>query len=69
MVLCSKCKVMIKYQKFIFECVECGKKFRKKDIEDFFNGQNLNPSLTLKAAGIRNNSKILVITTKDIEGA
>ena len=42
MVLCSKCKVMIKYQKFIFECVECGKKFRKKDIEDFFNGQNLN---------------------------
>ena len=42
MVLCSKCKVMIKYQKFIFECVECGKKFRKKDIEDFFNGQNLS---------------------------
>ena len=42
MVLCSKCKVMIKYQKFIFECVECGKKYRKKDIEDFFNGQNLN---------------------------
>ncbi len=42
MVLCSKCKVMIKYQKFIFECVECGKKFRKQDIEDFFNGQNLN---------------------------
>ena len=42
MVLCSKCKVMIKYQKFIFECVECGKKYRKKDIEDFFNGQNLS---------------------------
>jgi hypothetical protein len=42
MVLCGKCKVMIKYQKFIFECVECGKKYRKKDIEDFFNGQNLN---------------------------
>ena len=43
MVLCSKCKVMIKYQKFIFECVECGKKFRKKDIEDYFNkGEIIN---------------------------
>ena len=34
-----------------------------------FNGQNLNPELTLKAAGLKNGSKILVITTKDIEGA
>ena len=34
-----------------------------------FNGQNLNPDLTLKEAGLKNGSKILVITTKDIEGA
>ena len=34
-----------------------------------FNGQNLNENLTLKQAGLKNGSKILVIGTKDIEGA
>ena len=34
-----------------------------------FNGTDLDPNLTLKQAGLRNNSKILVISTKDIEGA
>jgi hypothetical protein len=37
MVLCSKCKSLIKYEKFIFECPKCGKRFRNKDIEDYFN--------------------------------
>ena len=34
-----------------------------------FNGQNLDTSLTLHEAGLKNGSKILVISTKDIEGA
>ena len=34
-----------------------------------FNGQNLDENLTLKQAGLKNGSKILVIGTKDIEGA
>ena len=43
MVLCSKCKVLIKYEKFIFECPVCGKRYRNKDIEDYFiNGQIIN---------------------------
>ena len=39
------------------------------EIKFIFNGINLDPILTLKAAGIKNMSKILVITTKEIEGA
>jgi hypothetical protein len=39
------------------------------EMKFIFNGLNLDPRLTLKAAGLKNNSKILVITTKDIEGA
>ena len=39
------------------------------EMKFIFNGVNLDPSLTLKAAGLRNNAKILVISTKDIEGA
>ena len=39
------------------------------EMKFIFNGQNLNMDLTLKAAGLKNGSKILVITTKDIEGA
>ena len=43
MVLCGKCKVFIKYEKFIFECPECGKRFRNKDIEDYYNkGEIIN---------------------------
>ena len=30
MVLCSKCKSIIKYEKFIFECNECGLRFRQE---------------------------------------
>ena len=39
------------------------------EMKFIFNGINLDPSLTLRAAKLRNNSKILVISTKDIEGA
>ena len=39
------------------------------EMKFIFNGLNLDPRLTLKAAGLKNNSKILIITTKDIEGA
>ena len=39
------------------------------EMKFIFNGLNLDLRLTLKAAGLKNNSKILVITTKDIEGA
>jgi hypothetical protein len=39
------------------------------EMKFIFNGLNLDPRLTLKAAGLKNNSKILVITTKEIEGA
>ena len=34
MVLCSKCKSIIKYEKFIFECNECGLRFRQEIKED-----------------------------------
>ena len=39
------------------------------EIKFIFNGQNLKPELSLKDSGLKNNSKITVITTKDIEGA
>ena len=39
------------------------------EMKFIFNGQNLNPDLTLNEAGLKNGSKILVIGTKDIEGA
>ena len=39
------------------------------DMKFIVNGLNLDPNLTIKAAGLRNGAKILVITTKDIEGA
>ncbi len=39
------------------------------EIKFIFNGQNLKPELSLKEAGLKNSSKITVITTKDIEGA
>ena len=34
-----------------------------------FNAKNLNPSLTLSAAGIAHNSNIFVVTTKGVQGA
>ena len=39
------------------------------EMKFIFNGQNLDTSLTLHQAGLKNGSKILVISTKDIEGA
>ena len=39
------------------------------EMKFIFNGQNLDTSLTLHEAGLKNGSKILVISTKDIEGA
>ena len=39
------------------------------EIRFIFNGQNLKPELSLREAGLKNSSKITVITTKDIEGA
>ena len=39
------------------------------EMKFIFNGQNLEPNITIQKAGLRNGSKILVITTKDIEGA
>jgi hypothetical protein len=39
------------------------------EMKFIFNGQNLDQNLTIQAAGLRNGSKILVIGTKDIEGA
>ena len=39
------------------------------EMKFIFNGQNLDTSLTLHQAGLKNGSKILVITLKDIEGA
>ena len=39
------------------------------EMKFIFNGQNIDSSLNIRQAGLRNGSKILVITTKDIEGA
>ena len=39
------------------------------EMKFIFNGQNLEQNLTVHNAGLRNGSKILVIGTKDIEGA
>ena len=39
------------------------------EIKFIFNGQNLKPEISLREAGLKNSSKITVITTKDIEGA
>jgi hypothetical protein len=39
------------------------------EMKFIFNGQNLDQNLTIQAAGLRNGAKILVIGTKDIEGA
>jgi len=39
------------------------------EMKFIFNGQNLEPNITIQKAGLRNGSKILVIGTKDIEGA
>ncbi len=38
MIICSKCRAMNKYDKFIFECPECGKKFKgnEENLEDKF---------------------------------
>ena len=35
MVLCSKCKSMIKYEKFIFECPICNLRFRDENNDNF----------------------------------
>jgi hypothetical protein len=43
--------------------------FYQGQMKFIFNGQNLDENLTIQAAGLRNGSKILVIGTKDIEGA
>ena len=43
--------------------------FYQGEMKFIFNGQNLDQNLTVQAAGLRNGSKILVIGTKDIEGA
>ena len=39
------------------------------EMKFIFNGQNLDQNITIQNAGLRNGSKILVIGTKDIEGA
>ena len=39
------------------------------EMKFIFNGQNLDQNITIFNAGLRNGSKILVIGTKDIEGA
>ena len=39
------------------------------EMKFIFNGQNLDQNITIYNAGLRNGSKILVIGTKDIEGA
>ena len=38
MILCSKCRAMSKFDKFIFECPECGKKFKanEENLEEEF---------------------------------
>ena len=38
------------------------------ELKFIFNGQNLDEKLTLKEAGLKNGSRILVISTKDIHG-
>ena len=41
---------------------------KKEDMKFIYNGMTLDKNLTIKGAGLRNGSKILVITKGDIEG-
>ena len=63
--------IQISLDKTVAELIQAYKNKMPFDGESkfIFNGQNLNPALSLKSSGIKNMSKILVITTKEIEGA
>ena len=41
---------------------------KKEDMKFIYNGMTLDKNLTIKGAGLRNGSKILVIMRSDIEG-
>ena len=45
------------------------KMFIEGEMKFIFNGQNLDPNLSLSEAGLKNGARITVISTKDVEGA